>query len=329
MIHFLKEKEVIDAHMKSKNERKKYPRTSCVALMRLRKDMEELSYQHKQFCARGTVVSIQIPNGNGNQATFTCTLTPIEGPFAHGTFVFDLRVPHTYPYYPPSVKCLTKVFHPNFDFRSGAVYLPILTDRWRPVLTMNTVIFSLQLLFLEPVRMKVCSESEAILNPWANQLRQESPSKYEKLVRATMGGGNFFGELWMSTFRNGPQGTDPSKVRSVRKRCFSFLEDNSYKKRRLNNTITISDLRNLSLSDNSSCQTSPEQAEIMTRKRPLGEDFDQHTECKKRARYALLEEPSSRKNFLSSLNRLWVNGGDEKHSDQLKPEKTMMMDEDG
>jgi len=288
--------------------------------------MEELSYQHQRFCARGTVVSIHIPHGSGNQATFTCTLTPAEGPFAHGTFVFDLRVPHTYPYYPPTVRCLTKVFHPNFDFRTGAVYLPILTDSWRPVLTMNTVIFSLQLLFLEPVRRKVCSE--AILNPWANQLRQESPSKYEKLVRATMGGGKFFGEMWASTFRNGPQGTDPSKVRSVRKRCFSVIEGNPIKKRRLNSTITISDLRKTSLSDNSSSPSSPEQAEVITRKRPLGDDFYQHTELKKRGRYELLEEPSKSKELLSGLSRLWALAGDEKHSEQPVLEKTMMMDED-
>jgi len=324
MIHFLKEKEVIDDHMRSKSDKKKFQATSCVALMRLRKDMEELSYQHQRFCARGTVVSIHIPHGSGNQATFTCTLTPAEGPFAHGTFVFDLRVPHTYPYYPPTVRCLTKVFHPNFDFRTGAVYLPILTDSWRPVLTMNTVIFSLQLLFLEPARRKV--GSEAILNPWANQLRQESPSKYEELVRATMGGGKFFGVTWASTFRNGPLGNESSKVRSVKKRCFSVMQGNPTKKRRLN--ITISDLRNISLSDNSSCQSSPEQAEVITRKRPLGDDFYQHTELKKRGRYGLLDEPTKSNDFLSTINRLRAHGGNEKYCEQLVREKTMMMDED-
>merc|ERR1719228_410860 len=84
---------------------------------------------------------MQKPQGEECQTTFTCAVTPAEGPFAHGTFEFIIQVPRTYPFSPPSVKCLNKVFHQNFDFRSGAVYLPFLTDSWRPVLTMNTVIF--------------------------------------------------------------------------------------------------------------------------------------------------------------------------------------------
>jgi len=328
MIHLLKDKEVSDHVKLNKMESSKYPWTSCVALMRLRKDMEELSYKSKRFCARGTIVKIQIPHGEGNQTAFTCTLTPAEGPFAHGTFVFALKVPHTYPYHPPCVKCLTKVFHPNFDFRTGAVYLPILTDGWRPVLTMNTVIFSLQLLFLEPVKMKVCHE--AILNAEANRLKQEFPLEYEKLVRATMGGGDFFGEFWAPTLRNGPLGEDALRGKSVRKSCSSALCSNPSKKRRLSN-IVLSDLRHLNLSDSSSSRTSSPQSESqleeVNRKRSMGDDYDQHTEFKKRCKFDISEELSSPKKGILSLNMLREFEGVES-KDGSSFESSMMMDED-
>ena len=42
------------------------------------------------------------------------------------------------------------VWHPNFDLHTGKVRHPLCENDWRPVLSMNTVIFGLQLLFLEP-----------------------------------------------------------------------------------------------------------------------------------------------------------------------------------
>merc|ERR1719233_537214 len=218
---FVKKKEQKNGIDKmKKSERSISSKSATVALLRLRKDMEELSFQ--SFSARGTVVKILKPHGESDQTTFTCTITPAEGPFAHGTFVFMMQVPRTYPFSPPAVKCLNRVFHPNFDFRTGSVYLPLLTDSWRPVLTMNTVIFSLQLLFLEPIYPKKDCRA-TILNSYAYRVRSESPEKYVQLVRATMEGGHFFGEHWATTLRNGPNGTDPP-VRSVRKRTYSSIE---------------------------------------------------------------------------------------------------------
>ena len=59
-------------------------------------------------------------------------------------------IPVQYPFQPPKVRCLTKVLHPNINWRTGQVYLHLLKQDWKPVLSINSVIFSLQLLFLEP-----------------------------------------------------------------------------------------------------------------------------------------------------------------------------------
>ena len=45
------------------------------------------------------------------------------------------------------VKCETKVYHPNIDL-DGNVCLNILREDWKPVLTINSIVYGLQYLFL-------------------------------------------------------------------------------------------------------------------------------------------------------------------------------------
>jgi len=43
--------------------------------------------------------------------------TPYEG----GRFLFSLTFPPDYPFKDPAMKCLTKVYHPNIDWKTGFV----------------------------------------------------------------------------------------------------------------------------------------------------------------------------------------------------------------
>ena len=45
------------------------------------------------------------------------------------------------------MKCETKVYHPNIDL-DGNVCLNILREDWKPVLTINSIVYGLQYLFL-------------------------------------------------------------------------------------------------------------------------------------------------------------------------------------
>jgi len=69
-----------------------------------------------------------------------------------GSFLFSFAVPNAYPHEPPKVKCLTKVYHPNIDLE-GNVCLNILREDWKPVLTITSIVYGLNFLFL--VRLKV------------------------------------------------------------------------------------------------------------------------------------------------------------------------------
>lgn len=78
---------------------------------------------------------------------FKLIISPDEGFYRDGRFVFNFRVGSNYPHEPPKVKCATQVYHPNIDLE-GNVCLNILREDWNPVLTINSVVYGLQFLFL-------------------------------------------------------------------------------------------------------------------------------------------------------------------------------------
>lgn len=80
---------------------------------------------------------------------FKLIIYPDEGFYRGGRFTFHFKIGTNYPYDPPKVKCENKVYHPNIDL-DGNVCLNILREDWKPVLTINSIVYGLQYLFLEP-----------------------------------------------------------------------------------------------------------------------------------------------------------------------------------
>jgi hypothetical protein len=90
-------------------------------------------------------MTLSLYNGPEDLMNFKITVTPDDGMYKRGVFVFDFKVPKTYPHDPPKVQCETTVFHPNIDME-GHVCLNILREDWKPVLTIQSVIMGLQAL---------------------------------------------------------------------------------------------------------------------------------------------------------------------------------------
>lgn len=117
--------------------------------------------------------------------------------------MFNFKVGPNYPHEPPKVKCETQVYHPNID-QQGNVCLNILREDWKPVLTINSIVYGLQYLFLEP-------NAEDPLNKEAAEVLTSNRRLFEQNVQKAIRGG-YVGNVyfdkclkwccWMVTYNN-------------------------------------------------------------------------------------------------------------------------------
>lgn len=78
------------------------------------------------------------------------------------------------------------IWHPNIDLQNGQIILPI---EWSPVLKLHSIVFALQLLFLEP-------SDEAIVNFEAGRLLLSNPTLFDQTCQTVLHGGMIGGILY-------------------------------------------------------------------------------------------------------------------------------------
>ena len=74
---------------------------------------------------------------------------PSDTPVEDGTFKLLLTFDESYPNKPPSVKFLSKMFHPNV-YANGELCLDILQNRWSPTYDVAAILTSIQSLLHDP-----------------------------------------------------------------------------------------------------------------------------------------------------------------------------------
>jgi ubiquitin-conjugating enzyme E2 D/E len=115
-----------------------------MALRRIQKELLDLQKDPPSHISAG-------PAGNGEDLyKWAGTIMgPADSPYAGGLFKLEIHFPPDYPFKPPKMVFLTKIYHPNIH-PNGAICLDILKDQWSPALTMSKVLLSLTSLLCDP-----------------------------------------------------------------------------------------------------------------------------------------------------------------------------------
>jgi len=102
---------------------------------RLKNELKELETYPPTNCS-ANMVSDDIYHW---QATI---LGPEGSPYENGVFYLQILFPQDYPFKPPKVKFITKIYHCNIN-NNGNICLDILKEQWSPALTISKILLSI------------------------------------------------------------------------------------------------------------------------------------------------------------------------------------------
>ena len=101
---------------------------------------------------------------------------PADSPYSGGVFNLAIQFPMDYPFKPPHVQFITKIYHPNIN-AAGLICLDILKQQWSPALTMSKVLLSITSLLTDP-------NPDDPFVPDIARLYKENRPAYEEQARA-------------------------------------------------------------------------------------------------------------------------------------------------
>lgn len=113
-----------------------------MATRRIQREQQDLSKDAPDSCSAG-------PRGDNLYVWDAMILGPVDSPFAGGIFNLEIHFPTDYPFKPPKILFLTKIYHPNIA-SNGNICLDILKDQWSPALTVGKALLSVCSLLTDP-----------------------------------------------------------------------------------------------------------------------------------------------------------------------------------
>ncbi|KAJ5887817.1 hypothetical protein N7495_007858, partial [Penicillium taxi] len=97
-------------------------------------------------------IKVELANED-NLYEWKVTLDGPEGsPYENGRFIVNISLPTSYPFKPPTVSFVTKIYHPNVDCEKGTMCLGMLrADEWKPSSKLAAVLEFVRQLLVEPM----------------------------------------------------------------------------------------------------------------------------------------------------------------------------------
>ncbi|CAK9785844.1 uncharacterized protein COLE_01714 [Cutaneotrichosporon oleaginosum] len=103
---------------------------------------------------------------------------PADTPFEDGSFRLTLTFTDAYPNKPPTVRFVSRMFHPNI-YNNGELCLDILQNRWSPTYDVAAILTSVQSLLNDP-------NPSSPANVEAATLFKDNKQEYERRVKITV-----------------------------------------------------------------------------------------------------------------------------------------------
>ncbi|BEJ11491.1 hypothetical protein CspHIS471_0109130 [Cutaneotrichosporon sp. HIS471] len=103
---------------------------------------------------------------------------PPDTPFEDGSFRLTLTFTDSYPNKPPTVRFVSRMFHPNI-YNNGELCLDILQNRWSPTYDVAAILTSVQSLLNDP-------NPSSPANVEAATLFKDNKQEYERRVKITV-----------------------------------------------------------------------------------------------------------------------------------------------
>ncbi|KAJ0184091.1 hypothetical protein K1T71_000514 [Dendrolimus kikuchii] len=116
-----------------------------IAAKRVKREIKEVMKSEEIM---GGAFKLELINNSWTELQGEITGPP-DTPYESGKFLLEIKVPETYPFNPPKIRFITKIWHPNVSSVTGAICLDILKDQWAAALTLRTVLLSIQALLSE------------------------------------------------------------------------------------------------------------------------------------------------------------------------------------
>ena len=142
---------------------------SLKAIKRIKKEIEEIKKEPPANCSAG-------PINEENLFEWQASIVgPSNSPYAGGLFRLSVLFSDKYPFKPPKIKFITKIFHPNIN-SNGSICLDILNNNWSPALTIIKVLLSISSLLTDP-------NPDDPLDKFAANLYLNNKEEYNKQAR--------------------------------------------------------------------------------------------------------------------------------------------------